>query len=381
MIHRLEGKLYVELRINGNPIPDVGNFYNHMIMTEGNGALIPSVQMTLFDETSILVDDLALSEANKFSITVGVEGGKLMYTRKYRLFGLKGNNPYQGPQIYAVGILDAPKYATENATAFYEGTSDDALAKMAGEAGLKYSGPPGGTNDRQDTWLMITKTRAAYMNEVARHGWVDPLSFMLAAVTSLGELRYRDITKVFRGAPKAIFSHNREEKGAIIVKDARDTSTAGMSDSWGNYGMKRREHKLNGKHKTHSSMPVQKVSPWLPVNADVAGQVNKRARMDYMLIDTENQHDKYWQAYYQNQRKAALLSEKISILVSEVTPVQLFDLVAYRQSNANIEKDVKQIDMYIVVGKSIVIKGGTHYAERIELARYTLTKNGNTPLE
>ena len=381
MIHQLDGNLYVELRINGLPVPDVGNFYEHMIMTEGNGQLVPSCKITLHDEASLLVDELSLTEANRFSITVGVNGSSLLYTRNYRLFGNQNKNPYQGPRIHAVGILDVPNFYAENATAFYEGTSDAAMAKLAGEGGLKYSGPQGGTNDRQDTWLLVTKTRAAYMNEIARHGRVNDLSFMGAGVTSLGELRYKNITDVFRGSPKAKLVHNRKEEGALTVKDAKDTSTAGMSDTWGNYGMKRREHKLNGEHITHKSMPVAKTSPWLPVNADVSGKVNKRSRMDYMLLDCQNQHDKYWQAYYQNQRKMALMSEKMSVLIAYPTPLQLFDLVTYKQANAVDTKDVKQTDLYMVLGKSVVIKGGTHYAERIELGRYTLTKNGNTPLE
>ena len=219
------------------------------------------------------------------------------------------------------------------------------------------------------------------MNEIARQGWDNDLSFMGAGVTSLGELRYKNITDVFRGSPKAKLVHNRKEEGALTVKDAKDASTAGMSDTWGNYGMKRREHKLNGEHITHKSMPVAKTSPWLPVNADVSGKVNKRSRMDYMLLDCQNQHDKYWQAYYQNQRKMALMSEKMSVLITYPTPLQLFDLVTYKQANAVDTKDVKQTDLYMVLGKSVVIKGGTHYAERIELGRYTLTKNGNTPLE
>ena len=380
MIHRLEGKLYVELRINGSPVPDVGNFYQHMVMTEGAGALIPACQFSVMDEAGLLVDELSLSEGNTFSITVGVEGSKLFFTRNYRLFGSQERNPYQGPTINAVGVLDAPNYYAENVTDWYEGTSDAAMAKLAGQAGLKYNGP-GSTDDKQDAWLLVTKTRAAFMNEIARHGYVNPLSFMAAGATSLKELRYKNVTEVFRGSPVAKFSHNREEAGAIYVHESKDMSTAGMSDSWGNYGMHRHEHRLDGEHKKYTRMAVQKVSPWLPVNSEVSGKIGKRARMDYMLLDGENQHKKYWEAFYQNQRKLALMSETVMILVQDVTPVQLFDLVSYRQANANIEKEVKLTDMYMVTGKAVVVKGGTHYAEKIQLKRYTLTKDGKSPLE
>lgn len=381
MIHQIDGKLYVEMKINGNSIPDVGNLYNSIVMTEGNGALVPAIQLNLLDQASQLVEEYSLTEANTISMTIGMSGTTLLYTRKYRLFGVRNRNNYNGPTINAVGVLDVPNFYSENCTKNYKGTSDAALSQLASEGGLTYSGPKGGTNDSQPNWLLICKTRAAFMNEIARFGWANPLSFMAAGVTSLNELRYRNITEVFAGAPVATFTHNKPLKDGYTVKESKDMSSAGLSNSWMNSGTKRKEHRLDGTHKFHTSMPVQKHSPYLPVNSEVAGKVNKRSRMDYMLLDVENQHRNYWLAYYQNQRKLALLSERISILVTEVTKVQLFDLVMYRQADSDPDEPVKQTDKYIVVGKSIVVKGGLHYAERIELARYALTMDGKTPLE
>jgi prophage DNA circulation protein len=55
--------------------------------------------------------------------------------------------------------------------------------------------------------------------------------------------------------------------------------------------------------------------------------------------------------------------------------------VIYRQADADPNVKVRNEDVYIVVGKTIVVRGGIHYAERIQLARISLEMKGTATLK
>ena len=100
-----------------------------------------------------------------------------------------------------------------------------------------------------------------------------------------------------------------------------------------------------------------------------------KARVSVTKLDCSNTHDQFDRAYYQNVRLLSLFCERMSVLIPAPTDIQLFDTVVYRQSNNDISKAAEPTDKYIVMGKTVFVKG-KNYAERIELCRMSVTNKG-----
>lgn len=386
----IQDKLFLSIKIDGTEIAYAG--LNSVIATEGSGALIPALKIVLSDPTSAFSSAEALTDGNEIEVLISKSfKDNQVVQRKYRLFAVKRDNQTFNPTVEIIGILNAPGYITKSVRESHRGTSEDVLKAVAKASDLKFSGPSSvdgrAPNDSQ-LWLNVCKNRATFVNEVVRHGWIDSHSGMSAAVTSYGELRYRDLVSLINTPIDKIvfvFAHNTlpssadKNKKTYIVKDAKDRSTAGVMSSWQNYGSTRVQNNLSGAPNVIKDLAVKLSGNYLPINGTVAKSVEK-SRIEYAPIDCGNNNDRYELARYQNIKLNALFSEKISILLDQVSEVQLYDPVVYRQEDADLRQPVKNTDVYIIVGKTIVVAGGAHYAERIELARMSLTMKGTTEL-
>lgn len=384
-------RIFVSLKIDGQELPYANLL--HVTLTEGNGALVPAFQIDLADPTSLLSNSDVLTEGNTVDILISRSHTDTQAVhRKYRVFSPKRENNALNPTLSVVGILNTPLYITASKIEAFKGNSDVALRELAQKCGLRYSGPAdfnGKTLADQQTWLNVCKNRASFAQDVARHGWADDHSGMGLTLTSLGELRYRNLTDVINTPAskiKFVFYHSAmpssddvERKG-YVVRQVHDRSVAGVMSNWVNYGNTRVQNSLTGESVVMDKLAVKLPGPYLPINADVSGTVG-RARVDYAPIDCGNVHAKYQTAFYQNMRIRALFSERLSLLVNDVTEVELYEPVIYRQADADISAPIKNSDIYMVVGKTVAMRGGIHYAERIELARMSLTMKGNADLQ
>jgi hypothetical protein len=380
----------ISLKIDGEELQYGG--LQRLLLTEGNGVFVPAIKLDIQDPTSLLSTSSALTEGNTIELVVSknVADSKVK-PRKYRMYGPTRQNNALNPIVSVVGILDAPKFFSASSRDGYNAASDSVLKQLAEKSGLTFSGPTGGKklNDSQ-VWLNVCTNRAGFTQDVSQHGWMDQHSGMVASVTSFGELRYRNLIDEINTKAdniQFVFSHNtmpnaEDSNGKIvyIVREARDRSTAGTMATWMNYGSTRVKAPLSGKDETVEKLEVKTPGSFLSLNQEVADMV-KRVRFDYGPIDCGNTHDKYEEALYQNIKIRALFSERMSILVNVPTDVQLYDPVIYRQADADLKEPVSVTDIYLVVGKTIEVRGGLHYAERIELARMSLTMKGTTELK
>lgn len=389
----IDGRIFVDILIDGNPLPTSANLVERLTMTEGNGALSPAVELILNDHSGHLGRDLALTDGNEILITIGKSASSInTVPRQYRLFGYKQLITAYGPQIQAIGTLDAPGYLTSSTIEAYKGTTSQALLEIAVRSKMCYSGPEdynGRNMSDSQKWRAVCQSRASHAQDISRHGYLDEHSGMMLVATSLGCLKYRNLSDVI-DTPiekiKRIFIHSvptaskDSDKIVYEVRAARDRSVSGLMNNWQNYGSTRFEHTLDGVQEAHKSVDVKTQGSFLAINAQVSDTVVK-ARREYGPLDCGNTHKNYERALYQNIRQLSLFSEKLSILVTAVTDVQLLDAVIYRQANADITEPVKNSDVYIVIGKSILLKGGMSYAERIELARMSITTKGKSILK
>lgn len=388
----IAGRLFVDIKIDNKELPPSVNLVERITMTEGSGAYTPAVELILNDHSGHLGSDLALTDGNEILITVGKEANSLnTVSRQYRLFGQKQIVTAFGPQIKAVGTYDAPGYLSGSARESFKGNSSQALTEVALKSNMCYSGPEefnGRAMNDSQVWRAVCQSRASYAQDICRHGYMDPHSAMMLVATSSGLLKYRNISDVIETAPDKItrvFLHSvppatDTSKVVYHVRAAKDSSIAGLMNNWQNYGSTRYGHSLDGEAKSHTNVDVKTAGSFLPINGQVSRTIEK-SRHEYSPLDCGNTHPDYNRSLYQNLKLLGLFSERLSLLTLEVTDVQLLDPVIYRQANADIKEPVKNSDVYIVVGKSILVKGGMTYAERIELARMSLTTEGSSTLK
>lgn len=383
----IRDQVYLTIKIDGAEVN--GIFIKDLTLAEGNGAYAPTMRLEADDPSSLLSTSRALSEGNTIEVFLAKKpGARNSVARKYRIFGPTRDNNSYNPNLRIIGVLDSPKYFTASARESFTGTSDQVLKQVAGICGLKYAGPVNGRtlNDRQ-IWLDVCTTRARFIYETTRHGYMDDRSCMESIVTSTHDLLYRNLIDEINTPLqkiKVLFEHSShpstDGRTHFIAKEARDRSSAGVMSHWVNYGSTRCNNNIDGYQKDRAAVDVRAPSAYLAINQEVSDMI-KRTRFDYAEIDCTNTHKEYQNALYQNKKLLALFTETMSILVNEVTDVKLLDPVIYRQADADPNVKVRNEDVYLVVGKTIVVRGGIHYAERLQLSRISLHIKGQAPLK
>jgi len=388
------GRIFIDIKIDQKSIDNAPNLFNTLTLSESIASLFPAATILLNDYTGKLQKELALTEGNEVLVTVGRSPSELStVSRQYRLFGVKQDMASFGPVMHVHCIYDAPDFISKNSNEHYLGTSSKVLQSVADKCKLYYCGPEkynGRSMNDSQNWWNINRSRASFSQQnVARHGYMDNYSAMCAAVTSLGELRYRNLMDVIESPLERIeylFVHAapqaEEDKklSVYLVDKAEAHSDAGLMNSWQNYGSTRVVHSRHGDESFEESVDVNTSGKYLAVNDQVSKTIGK-ARFDHSLLDCGNVNEKYERAFYQNVKQLALFSERVSVLVSSPTTVQLLDPVLYRQSFSDPKETASVSDIYIVVGKTIRVKQGIYYAERLELVRMSLTEKGESSLK
>lgn len=389
----IQDRIFVKIMIDGKELQGA-NLVDTLALIEGVAATTPSIMMVLNDHSQRLIKELCLTDGNSLVVTVGRSPEDLKtVTRQYRLFSVKNIDGQQGPRVTLIGLLDAPAYNLTKVSESYEGTTAQVMEQIAKKCQLDFDGPQA-INGRQvkdsQVWLNVSKNRGAFVQQgLARFGYMDEHSAMHAALTSLGVLKYRNLMDLVNTPVekiKYVFVNNietgdqDESKQVYVVSTSKERSDAGMMNATQNYGSVQVTHGVTGESKIENKVDVKTSAPYLAINDQVAQTVGQ-AKFVYTPIDCGNTHENYERAKYQNMRQLGLFSERESLLVLEPTEVQLYDPVIYKQANADPERPSRNTDIYIVVGKTIFVKAGTQYAERIELVRMSITEKGAAALK
>lgn len=379
----IKDRAYIDIRIDGKVIPTSYNLIREIVLTEGNNALFPACRIVFDDASGNLSDALNLTDGNSLVITVGKNPNDVgTCTRQYRLFAAKRFPSPAGPTIVVVGIYDAPEFITANVSEGFSGPSTEVMADIATKCKLYYDGPDSETDDSQ-TWLNVCRNRASFVQDVTRHGYVDEYSAMSFVLTSLGVLKYKNMMTEVEKVPKYTLYYNtppgESNTTDYYVKQGKNTSTSGVVNSWQNYGSTKVVHSLSGTQVLENKVDVKTTGSFLAINSQVAGTVNT-ARIECSPLDCSNVSSKYERALYQNIRMLALFCDKQSVLLTDVSDIQLFDVVYYRQADSDIKTPSEACDIYIVVGKTVFVKGSSVYAERLEIARMTVSNPGASAL-
>lgn len=388
----IQGIVYLDFLVGGKPIGQATNLFKDIMLVESVASLCASAKISLNDHADVLKKQFAFSDGNSFSIIMGKDPADIRTTeRKYVLFSVKPS-PLSGYDSGSelLAYSNFPSYITKSNRASYKGTSEDVLRRVAEENGLTFTGPSDdGSTAPTDSqvWLNSCQSPALFaQHQVARHGYTDDSSGMVLAVTSLGEMKYRNIVDLALTPPEKVdhyFLHNAaysgEESSKLIysVREARYKSDAGLMNNYINYGAIRAGPNLTGEHDVYDKVDVAiGDTDYLVINKDISDAVGKTARIDYSNVDCGNTHPNYYKAFNQNIRVLAMFTERISLITYEPTAVGILDPVIFKQTNVSNTEPAKETDVYIVLGKTIMIHNGQNYVERIELGRMTVKEPG-----
>lgn len=390
----IQDRVYVDILIDGKPLGGP-NLVASIALLEGAPVIAPSMVMVLNDHGGMLSKDLVLTDGNEILVTIGKSPEDLKtVSRQYRVFNVRQLHGQAGPMLQVLGVYDAVKYTTESARDSYTGTSEQVLKLVADKCSLEYDGPQafnGRSTDDNQIWMNVAKSRGSFVQHfVAKHAYMDQYSAMYAALTSLGVLRYRNIMDVVATPVdkiKYVFALNimpgDEEfagKEVYMVNKTKEFSQAGTVNTTLNYGSTMICDGQSGVTRIEDKVDVKTGAPFLAINDQIAQTID-RAQIEYAPIDSGNTHENFYRAVYQNKKQLGLFSERLSLIVQDPTEVQLLDPVIYKQADADPNKPVRNTDIYIVIGKTVFVVGGQNYGERIELARMSITEQGEAELK
>lgn len=388
----INDQVHLEIKIDGDPIPSGHNVVNRVDVCSGGGKLFPTAAMTLSDGSSAFSRSRALTEGNPIDILLSRSHKDANYNvHKFRFFGSHKIPTPAGQDVRIVAIINTPVFINKAPSIHIEGTSEDALRKIATDCGLKFSGPSdfnGRKCDDKQVWLLMAQKYCSAALDIARHGMIDKQSCMALALTSQGELRYRNLIDVLNKPPSEIDvaivhatlpSDGDSGKRQYFARDPRDVNFTGLMANYTNYGTKRVTNNTDGDIDLEEKVDVNTGSKALPINSDVKGKV-ETTRVEYSPRDCGNTHKNYERAEYQNRRLLALFSQKLVLLVDLPTGLELYDPVIYRQADVDPSVPLSQNDVYIVTGKTIAIRGGRFYCERLEIAKIGTNMAGNSSL-
>lgn len=282
-----------------------------------------------------------------------------------------------------IGMYDAPIWVGSQEPRYWQGTSYSVLSQIAAESGFQFVGD--GTDDTQ-TWMKLFQSTADFSRTVADHGYAGDSSCMVLAVTSLGHLLYKDVSKLLSsGSPKATLKFRvpvvPDNPRELQMFQVRATSRSGFFNYWMNYGFELFGPSLKTARPTIKDVEASYRETNLNQSLEVKRQLSI-ARQGYHAFDGLNTHPNWWRAKYQNQRLKALFTEGFSCIVRDMSGLNLLDVVDVQVGHSAVDTSpTVKSGYYMVVGKTTVIRNGKDYGERLELARNSVRNSGFNPLE
>lgn len=387
------GLAYCKLEIEDAPMPRSFNLIDHIIMQEGVGIAIPTLTLFMFDQTGTLQNELNLVQGTKCIISLAKNGQKdRIVKRTFSLWGIRRGVSNAGPQVQAVFIQDIPKWSAGVYCENYRSTSDECMQRIASSAGLRYDGP-GGTDDKMN-WLNVNTTRSSFSEDVAMRGYAGSSSCMARAVTLDNDMRYKDLFQQMKEQELFTFILNGSDEGMtnpFAVRETEESSMSGAMAHWFNYGQIQYEHSLDQKgQQTTDRIMAPVLGDAFPISERVKGLISDAmaARVTYTGFDpgtepneASNVHEYYERAFYQNLRGLGLFSERIQVLVDDLTDAKTFDPCKYHQSDPVGHQMTPSRSLngkYLIAGKTMRIKNGHAYVEVLDLVRPYIANPGKS---
>lgn len=328
----VEGLWNCALAIGGQEYPATTTNIVELLWFESVHQSLPSLNLTIKDWDESFAKIASVGDGVKIDITLGDgKGGETSAT-----FNIQGppqitpGNGYNTVKMNAV--LDAIEYNRKIPQGLYEGTSNDAISKLAGEAGLTPVTPTS-TNDSQ-VWLPNNNSIVNFVKSIAQHAYAGDSSAMTVGVTDQRQLIFGDANDLINQSTGVTLGYD-ESQGHIIIQDWNGTSSGMVANNFKSYGATTAfwtpEGILSELNKVTATLFGTNLFSFSSQNSDRIGDMG--TRVDMQPRPAGNTHDKYNEAAHINTRTRSMWNVDFNCTTYQYTGIQLLsgvDVAPYR---------------------------------------------------
>ena len=322
---------------------------------------LPSLQLTIKDATGQLQEAAASGDGTPIILTLG-DGNKLgSTTSQWSIQGDPDIKP--GSSHYVVqlrAMLDAVPFSRSISTGLFEGTANSVLGQVAAKAGLSFKGDS--TSDKQ-VWLPNNKTLAGFAKHIVGHAYAGKQSGFVSGVTENKQLRLLNLStakaggKVFSVTPGTIPIRGYEIKSKGAWGN-HNRAAGATSSTWTKEGVLTELNKITQKRFSSNF-------GFSPAFAKSIGELG--GRLDTMIRDAGNVHEKFIDARHQNSRIRDMFTCDLIIFTDVHSGVNILDTVtAYPPSLVADTFNLPYCGNYVVTAKTRSLVDPS-YVERITL--------------
>lgn len=381
----IKDQISMDIKINGQPVAPGINMFGDTLLVHNARYPVPFLRVTFGDSNSALSGGQQMAEGTKIQIrfnrfSTDDSTPYYEFIAFNRLAGGKagdGNTP-QGWLCF----LNVPLFWTTIKQHGIKGSSSDVMKTIAKQIGCK---PVCDNTADVQQWLNFSSPLTGFARQVCAHGFANNSSAMMMSVRPNKELHYVDVVARMKAEPKLrILSDclplNDGKMRECIAQQIQFKSDSGVSNALFNYGYDVHFDGPSGTMAKADKYAAKRSTPKLNMNAELKSKLGT-ARVEHYAMSRGNTHSRFEQAAHQNARGLALFSDTVTVLVNDMTKVDVFDVVELRVGRGQYNTQaLNNAGNYMVFAKAQVSKNGKGYAEALILVRNGTFETGTTPL-
>lgn len=366
----VQGRLFVQVIINGQEIPLSVNVLDTFHMVESVRVYVPMATLVIKDTLGILSYKNLLTDGAPIQVTL--ESGETRRNFYFRLFNYT-EVVSQGVPTYSIyAYLDVPRYWTESSVKPQRGSVSSVLQNICDRTKLTYEGVT--TADSQ-LWIPGNRRYAEFAKSVSERAWMTDTSCCQLAVTALKTMKLVDVTKAFKGDPVQLFTNKSDSSEQTPIGDYKVSNKSGFFNTVTGYRESRVSQSIVDDGQTFKDLKLNKNSSFLMLNSAIhAGVVQNK--VTFAPVNVGNVSDTYELAQYQNRRLSNLFSFGVEFVTTNDVRANLLDVINLEVAKPGINSVQAYSGKYLLTSKVTYIVGMNVYT-KCEVFRHGL----NTPVQ
>lgn len=375
MSHALEGKLVLDVFLNGTAIPFGPRLtLNYLHMSTSRRQILPYLSFSVVDNGQWMVGNGLLGDGVIIQVKIQVGSQTTLVDHTF-LMSFVDEKREGGNIAYVIeGSLNKPRFLSGSTEGAVRGTSSSVLSQIARVCELGFEGV--GTDDSQ-VWYGTNRRYHQFAQDICRHGYVNSASCMQYSITMNGVLRYLDLSSM--GVPTATLGLLQVgTPGVLPVVGFHPVASTGGSNVTTGYSMATIEQNLMSADgmfiRQDSVRSVINEPGQISISADVRLRVGQGI-VSFGPLDPGNCHPQYIRAAHQNLRAGNLFSSFLEVTLAQVSNIEPLDTVTV-STDVLHDQGYQQYDAksyagsYRVFDKVIYVYQTTYY-EKLVLGRRT----------
>lgn len=358
MSYTLGNQLTLSVFINDYELPlDGMATVNLLHMAESLKFKLPLMQLDVTDTSGTLDAIPIIHDATPVRIVIEAATG-LTETYNFRVFDWKRQQLPSAVRFTFDGYADNPVWWLGTSTRSYYGSSTDVLRQLAQACAVPYTGVT--TSDVRN-WNQQGMRYCSFASYVAARAFASDNSRITMGYTLQNEILVKDVNRP--DDPVATLSNKGFHDGYAYISDYVPETTSGFSNRSIGYESTLYRQSII-KPMTVPTLEFTPNTTTPQINLDIKGIIQK-GQPRHSPIDVGNSNQNSERGLYQNNRYAALFSQRLHITTDYMPlPVRLLDWVNTALVQDNNTPDNSASGMYLIVSRAIIVTG-TRYQERL----------------